>query len=67
VRDAAILRCDELERQVELTETFKRVTLERELCRVDATLERLRVERSTVAKAVTSFVDTELELTQMRS
>jgi hypothetical protein len=61
VRDAALLRCDELESRIEATETFKRVALEHELCAVDAALERLREERSTGAAASASLDDAELE------
>ena len=64
MREAALSRCDELERRVESTETIKRVALECELCAVDAALENLRAERSTTADAVYSHCDGELEARQ---
>jgi len=53
----AQLHCDELESSVESATASKRVALERELCAVDAALERLRAERG----AATSCSETELE------
>ena len=60
MRDAALAHCDELESRIEASETSKRVALERELCAVDAVLERVRAERSTAADAVASLCDSEL-------
>ena len=60
-RDAAAVEaqshCDELESRVESAEASKRVALERELCAVDAALERLRAERGVVSEAVASLSD----------
>jgi len=65
VRDAAAVEahahCDELESCVESAEASKRVALERELCAVDAALERLRTERGAASEAVASLSDTELK------
>ena len=60
-RDAAAVEahshCDELESRLESAEASKRVALERELCAVDAALERLRAERGVVSEAVASLSD----------
>lgn len=64
-RDARDVRtmshCDELESRIESAETSKRVALERELCAVDAVLERLRAVRGTAVEAAASMGDAELE------
>jgi hypothetical protein len=60
--DSAInLRCDELEARINEAESDKIASLERELCTVDATLERLRAERGAVAEITPSLGDAELE------
>lgn len=52
---------DELVTRIATIEMSKRVALELELCAVDATLERLQDARGTVADAVASLSDAELE------
>jgi hypothetical protein len=54
-------RCDELEARINCVESDKIASLERELCAVDATLERLRAERGAVAETTSSLGDAELE------
>jgi hypothetical protein len=54
-------RCDELEARINDVESDKIASLERELCAVDATLERLRAERGAVAETMSSLGNAELE------
>lgn len=56
----AHVHCDELEAGIISAEYVKRAALERELCVVDAALERLRTERGGVIGAATSLSDDEL-------
>ena len=53
-------RCDELDARVTAAESAKLMALERELCTVDAVLERLRAERGAAAEASASLSDAEL-------
>lgn len=53
-------RCDELEVRINEAESTKIAALERELCSVDAVLEKLRAERGVAAEAATSLNDAEL-------
>lgn len=55
-------RWDELDARVTAAESAKITALERELCTVDAALERLRAERGAAAKATVSLGDAELVL-----
>lgn len=52
-------RCDELEGRVNSAESSKIAAFERELCAVDAALERWRAERSAAAEAAASLDDAE--------
>lgn len=53
-------RCDHLEASTSAAESFKISTLERQLCDVDAVLEKLRAERGAAAEASASLSDAAL-------
>lgn len=60
LHSAVDARCDELEGGIAAAEFSKIAALERELCTVDAALERWRAEQGTAAEAAASLGDAEL-------